>query len=107
MARIMSISIDVTKIDKTKILSLDKNGQPFKNNAKYLNLDVVLNDEVNEYGQDCSIRISQSKEEREAKVKAVYLGNGKTVWTSDTTQTKPLDAVPMPKAEADDLDLPF
>ena len=103
MARIMSISIDVTKIDKTKILSLDKNGQPFKNNAKYLNLDVVLNDEVNDYGQDCSIRISQSKEEREAKVKAVYLGNGKTVWQSEANKTEVHNAVVVAATVEDDL----
>lgn len=103
MARIMSISIDVTKIDKTKIISVDKNGQPFKNNAKYLNLDVVLNDEVNDYGQDCSIKINQSKEEREAKKPAIYLGNGKTVWKSDVNNVDVHNAVVVGIEEHDDL----
>lgn len=103
MSKILSISIDVTKIDKSKIVSLDKNMQPFKNNAKYLSVDVVLNDEVNQYGQDCYICLSQTKEEREAKVPKVYLGNGKTVWSSEPTIVHAAVVVP---PTADD-DLPF
>ena len=102
MAKIISASIDVTKIDKNKIKSTDKNGQPFKNNAEYLEIQIVLNDEVNEYGQDASIRINQSKEEREAGEKAVYLGNGKTVWSSEVNQTTVVQAeVIQPAASGD------
>lgn len=103
MARIISASIDVTKIDKNKIKSTDKNGQPFKNNAKYLEIQIVLNDEVNEYGQDASIRINQSKEEREAGEKAVYLGNGKTVWNSEANAISVQAEVITPTQPADDL----
>lgn len=103
MARIISASIDVTKIDKNKIKSTDKNGQPFKNNAKYLEIQIVLNDEVNEYGQDASIRINQSKEEREAGEKAVYLGNGKTVWKSEANAISVQAEVITPTQPADDL----
>ena len=68
-------SIDLTKIDKTKIVSTDKNGNPFENGAKYLNVVVWLNDEADKYGNNASIQISQSKEEREAGGKAIYIGN--------------------------------
>ena len=68
-------SIDLNKIDKTKIVSTDKNGNPFENGAKYLNVVVWINDEADKYGNNASIQISQSKEERDAGVKAIYIGN--------------------------------
>lgn len=108
MARIISASIDVTKIDKNKIQSKNKNGEPFKNGAKYLNIDIVVNDEMNDYGQDTGIKISQSKEEREAKTTATYLGNGKTVWSNDANQSAPQNQNHEPAVVDDDEDsLPF
>lgn len=79
MARIISASIDVTKIDKAKLVD-GKKGE------KYLNLTIIVNDEQNKYGQDTSITEGQTKEEREAKAEKKYLGNGKTVWQSDQKQ---------------------
>ena len=75
MAKLLTGSIDLTKIDKTKIVSTDKNGKPFENGAKYLNVVVWINDEADKYGNNASIQISQSKEERESGVKATYIGN--------------------------------
>ena len=75
MSKLLTGSIDLNKIDKTKIVSTDKNGNPFESGAKYLNVVVWLNDEVDKYGNNASIQISQSKEEREAGVKAIYIGN--------------------------------
>jgi hypothetical protein len=60
--RIINASIDMSKIDKSKIVTTDKNGQPFKNGAKYLNVSIFVNDELNLYDKDCSIAISQSKD---------------------------------------------
>lgn len=70
MALIASISIDVKKIDKDKLVK-----------GQYLNLDVAVRDETNQYGQNVSLYVSQSKEERESKVAKTYLGNGRVVWT--------------------------
>jgi hypothetical protein len=67
--------IDLNKIDKTKIITTDKNGNPFKNGAKYVPIVEWINDEADKYGNIASIQISQSKEEREAGVKAIYIGN--------------------------------
>ena len=78
----ISASIDLTKIDKSKIVN-------HANGCKYLNIDIYLNDEKNKYGQDTSIAISQTKEERIAKTKRIYLGNGKTVFESDKNQSAP------------------
>jgi len=75
MSKLLTGSIDLNKIDKTKIVSVDKNGKPFENGAKYLNVVVWINDEADKYGNNASIQISQSKEERDAGAKAIYIGN--------------------------------
>lgn len=69
MAGLVNISLDLSKIDKTKI----KDG-------KYLNAIVAIGDDTNQYGQNASVYISQTKEEREAKSNRIYFGNGKVVW---------------------------
>ena len=82
MAQIIQASIDLNKIDKAKIQTKDKNGNPFKNGQKYLNISITINDDPDQYGNHASISVSQSKEEREAGQAKVYLGNGKIVWQS-------------------------
>lgn len=83
MAEILSVSIDLNKIDKSKIQTHDKNGNPFKNGAKYYNLQIFVNDDIDQYGNNVGVCDTQTKEQREAKEKKVYLGNGKRVWASD------------------------
>ena len=73
MSKLLTGSIDLTKIDKTKIVDRDKDGNLFQNGAKYINVVVWINDEADKYGNTASIQISQSKEEREAGVKVVIL----------------------------------
>lgn len=109
MARIITASIDLTKIDKSKIKTTDKDGNPFKNGAKYLEITIGINDEENKYGQDTSISISQSKEERESKTPKIYLGNGKTVWTdAKYTPATPAQAEAQVESDiANDDDLHF
>jgi hypothetical protein len=70
MASITSISIDVKKIDKSKL-----------NKGQYLNVDITTRDETNQYGQNVSVSYPQTKEERAAKEPKTYLGNGRVVWT--------------------------
>lgn len=98
--KIIAGSIDLSKIDKTRIVTLDKDGNPFKNGAKYLNIDIIVNDEKNQYGQDCSISQAQTKEERERKDKKNYLGNGKTVWEGATKAKESNQETPK---QSDDL----
>jgi hypothetical protein len=74
MAQILSASIDVMKIDKTKLIKGEK--------GNYLNIQIAVNDEKDQYGNDCSVSINQTKEERENKEPKIYLGNGKIVWSS-------------------------
>ena len=75
MAKLLTGSINLSKIDKTKIVDRDKNGNPFENGSKFLNIVVWLNDEPDNYGNTASIQISQLKEERDAGAKAIYIGN--------------------------------
>ena len=75
MATILNASLNVAKIDKTKLIA-GKTGQ-------FLNVTITINDEVDKFGNNASIFESQSKDEREAKTPKNYLGNGKVIWTSD------------------------
>lgn len=72
MATIATASINLDKIDKSKIYE-GKNG-------KYLTITVTINDETR-YGNNLSVSEAQTKEERDAKTPKNYLGNGKVVWT--------------------------
>jgi len=72
LTTIISASINLDKIDESKIVT-GKQG-------RYYDFDIMLSDEPDQYGYHASIVIKQSKEQREAKEKRVYLGNGKVVW---------------------------
>jgi hypothetical protein len=76
MAALTEISIDVKKIDKSKLYK-----------GQYLNLTVATRDELSQYGQNASVFYAQSKEEREAEIKKTYIGNGKVVWTDGNIAT--------------------
>ena len=91
--KILAGSIDLTKIDKTRIIE-------GKNGAKYYNILIMVNDEKDKYNNDASISEGQTKEEREAKQKKKFIGNAKTVFESDTT--KPVSKVVV-KDDGDDL----
>ena len=75
MSAIINASIDLSKIDSSRIFE--------KDGRKWLSLSISVNDETN-YGNNVGISIAQSKEEREAKQPKIYLGNGKVVWNSGT-----------------------
>jgi len=77
MARMYSASIDCTKIDKAKL-----------KDAKYLNVVIVVNDELDKYGNIMSIQEGQTKEERDSKAPKKYLGNGKMFWTNEGLASK-------------------
>ena len=80
MAEILSGSIDLNKIDKSKIIEKKlKDGSM----GKFLNINITINNDTDPYGNIAGLTITQTQEERQAKVKKVYLGNLKRVWTDE------------------------
>lgn len=73
MSSLLSMSIDLTKIEESKVIE--------KNGKRWLNLTISTYDTTDTYGNNASVSINQSKEERDAKAPKVYLGNAKVIWT--------------------------
>jgi hypothetical protein len=100
MAEILSGSINLNLIKKENIKEVTlKDGST----AKFLNINIAINNEVDQYGNVAGLTISQSQEERQAKTKKVYLGNLKRVWSD--TPPKLEDSAS--NGEIDDQSLPF
>lgn len=74
MASIIKANINLNEIPKDKIYKGKK--------GSYLPITITINDEVDNYGNQGPVVVEQTKEEREAKVAKVYLGNVKVVWTN-------------------------
>ena len=92
MAQIISVSIDLNKLDKSRIVE-------GKNGAKYYNFTINVNDEKDQYGNDASVTISQTAEERQAKAQRTFVGNGRVVWSNNSSQQN----TSKPKEEIDDF----
>ena len=92
MAQIISVSIDLNKLDKSRIIE-------GKNGAKYYNFTINVNDEKDQYGNDASVTISQTAEERQAKAQRTFVGNGRVVWSNNSSQ----QSNAQPKEEIDDF----
>lgn len=103
MASIIKASINLSNIDKSKVIEGKK--------GKYLPIVITLNDDVDQFGNQGPIVISQTKEERESKAAKTYLGNVKIVWTNgQNVEAAPRDDQPQqPRAAAPAPvdDLPF
>lgn len=52
-----------------------------KKGEKGVELTLSISDEVNNYGQNISGYVAQTKEQREAGKPKYYVGNGKVFWT--------------------------
>jgi hypothetical protein len=73
MSAIINFSINLEALPKEQIIKGKK--------GSYINLTMFANDETR-YGNNASISLSQSKEEREAGNQKTYIGNGKVAWIS-------------------------
>lgn len=98
MGKLISASIDVTKIDKSRIVEGKK--------GKYLNLTIWIKDQPDQYGNDVSVEQTTEKDETK-----IYLGNGKIKWTSDKKDESRKTSLDMAsdtaKFQSDNSDLPF
>lgn len=69
---------------------------------------VVVNDEPDQYGNNVQFHASQTKEQREQKVKKWYFGNGKVFWTNGVAPQIPQRVEQPQKSSSDDNGgLPF
>lgn len=99
MGTLINASIDLTKVDKTKLVK-----------GKYLNLTIAVNDNLDKYGNNVSLTIQQSKEERDLKASKTYLGNGKVVYTNGEVKVAEKQDKPLQNTSdkfKDIPDLPF
>jgi hypothetical protein len=94
MSALISVSIDLSKIDKSKA----KDG-------KYLDVTISVDDETNQWGKNVSAYHSQTKEERDSKAPRAYIGGGKVVWTNGAVKVAE-KAQEVPKKPTED-DFPF
>ena len=97
MAQMLSGSICISDIPKDKITTR-------KNGKLYLPVSVFVSNDY-KFGNNAGISINQTKEQREAGQKKIYIGNAKTVW-ADGTQASPENSAPAESASVPD-DLPF
>lgn len=96
MSSLISLSIDVTKITKSKL----KDG-------KYLDVTISVDDQTNQWGKNASIYESQTKEERDSKAPKSYIGGGKVVWTTGTISVAEKGSNEAKKANPPAEELPF
>jgi hypothetical protein len=103
MAGIIKTSINLSAIPKDKIIEGKK--------GKYLPITITINDEVDQFGNQGPVIVSQTKEERDGKVEKTYLGNAQVVWTNGTfPQPAPRNDQPLQVAgppQPVENDLPF
>ena len=99
MSAIINYSLRVDKLPKEKFIA-------GKDGAVYVNLTMSVNDETR-YGNNASIMISQTQEEREAKKPRNYIGNGQVVWTDGNIVKAEREEAKEVVQEAETSDLPF
>ena len=101
MSALINFSLDVKSLPQEKF-------QQHPNGKVYINLTMSVNDETR-YGNNTSIYVSQTQEEREAKKQRSYLGNGKVVWNNGTivNAEKEVQEVVQEHPKEEAADLPF
>ena len=95
MGTLASISLDLTKVDKSRL----KDG-------KFLQITTVVDNE-SKYGNNVGTYETISKEEKDAGKKRNYVGNGKVVWTDGTIAVAEKQDAPKKAAAPATEDLPF
>ena len=96
MASIIKASINLSNIDKSKIIEGKK--------GKYLPISITINDEVDQFGNQGPVIISQTKEERDNKTAKVYLGKNPKVAAEIEMSIRQKAGVISKKIEGNPLD---
>ena len=76
MSKLVTASIDVTKIMKSLLIKGEK--------GTYLNLSIWFNDTPDQFGNDCSIQQTTKKDEPK-----IFLGHGKYYKAAEKPAEKP------------------
>jgi hypothetical protein len=76
MGAVISFSLDLSKIDKSKIIQGKK--------GTYYPLTVFVNDQQDQYGNNVAVATGLTKEERQAGAKTQYVANGRVISTDGT-----------------------
>ncbi len=97
----ISISICLSDLPKEKITTSAKNSK------KYINLIVADKRETDPYGNDTTVYVSQTKEEREGVSKTIYVGQGKKIGAKPQTQSAPIQQPAQQHIPDPTDDLPF
>ena len=78
--------------------------------AEGVKLTISLSDQTNNFGQNVSAYVAQTKEQRDAKTPLFYVGNGKTFWSKGETPVPQRDQptpTPQTVTVANDDGFPF
>ena len=73
-------------------------------------ITISLSDQTNNFGQNVSAYVAQTKEQRADKKPLFYVGNGKTFWSKGETpvpQREEQQQAPQPVTSANDDEQPF
>ena len=73
-------------------------------------ITISLSDQTNNFGQNVSAYVAQTKEQRDAKTPLFYVGNGKTFWSKGETpcpQREQPTQAPQTVTSANDNEPPF
>jgi hypothetical protein len=81
---LINVSICLSDIPKEQITVSKKNGK------KYLAIVIADKREKDEWGNDTTVYISQTKEQRASNVQKVYIGNGKKIEFNGGNNAAPL-----------------
>jgi hypothetical protein len=103
MARLVSIKIDLSKIDENRVFHSIKTG------ARYLDITGVLTDTPDQYENNGFVKQNITKDEREAGVKLPIIGNFKLLKIlNQPAQSAPAQPIQREVNPIDDTsELPF
>lgn len=99
MSAIINFNLNVAKLPKEKFVA-------GKDGAVYINLTMAVNEETR-YGNNTSIYVNQTQEEREAKKQKQFVGNGKVVWNDGNITNAEREQVQETSKEVEVDGLPF
>ena len=82
-----------------------------KKGEKGMSIDISISETTNEWGQNLTAYVSQTKEQRDDKKARFYVGNGKCFWTDgkiEVAKKKEVhEAKPITTSEEEPDNLPF